>query len=106
LLALPLPAIGLAASLITPATTAALMSAVDQCGSGIAAGVLNASRQTGAALGVTLSGALISMNHSIAHGMHLSVQAAGWWSIVAAVVWWQTSKRNAWALDQMQTENS
>jgi hypothetical protein len=75
-LAWPLPAIGLAARLITPATTAALMACVDGSRAGIAAGVLNAARQTGAALGVALSGALIAMRPSIAEGMRASVLIA------------------------------
>ena len=88
LLALPLPAVGLAASLITPATTATLMSAVQDRHAGIAAGVLNAARQVGAALGVALCGTLIAASHAIARGMHVSAVAAGLLSIVAAVVWW------------------
>jgi DHA2 family methylenomycin A resistance protein-like MFS transporter len=81
------------------------MSAVDNRRSGIAAGVLNASRQTGAALGVALSGTLIALNHSIARGMHVSVHAAGWLSIVAAVVWWRASKPTA-CIDSMRAENN
>lgn len=75
-LAWPLPAIGLAARLITPATTAALMACVDGSRAGIAAGVLNAARQTGAALGVALSGALIAMRPSTAEGMRASLLIA------------------------------
>ena len=91
LLALPLPAIGFAASLITPATTTALMSTVDNPRAGIASGVLNAARQTGAAFGVALSGTLVSMNHSIALGVRSSAMTAGSLSIFAAVMWWRTS---------------
>ncbi|MFM0715131.1 hypothetical protein PQQ73_02175 [Paraburkholderia strydomiana] len=72
----PLPAIGLPARLITPATTAALMACVDGSRAGIAAGVLNAARQTGAALGVALSGALIAMRPSTAEGMRASLLIA------------------------------
>ncbi|WP_322063128.1 MFS transporter [Paraburkholderia sp. J63] len=92
LLALPLPAIGLAASLITPATTATLMSAVDDRRAGIAAGVLNAARQVGAALGVALCGTLVTANHAIAWGMHWSAMAAGALSIAAALVWWHAGR--------------
>jgi MFS transporter, DHA2 family, methylenomycin A resistance protein len=94
-LALPLPAIGLAASLITPAATTTLMSAVDTRRAGIAAGVLNAARQTGAALGVAFAGILISMSHSISRGMFSDVLCAGLLSIGAAVVWWHASMRIA-----------
>jgi DHA2 family methylenomycin A resistance protein-like MFS transporter len=94
LLAAPLPAIGLAASLITPATTATLMSAVDNRRAGIAAGVLNAARQAGAALGVALSGTLVSMSRSIMYGVHSNALAAGSLSILAAAVWWQASRQS------------
>ena len=89
--ALALPAIGLAASLITPATTAALMTSVDSARAGIAAGVLNAARQSGAALGVALSGALIALRPSIAEGMRVSLLIAAMMSMIAGVVWWRAS---------------
>lgn len=54
-----MPLIGLAAGLITPATTAALMNAVPPGQAGIAAGTLNTARQIGAAMGVALAGALL-----------------------------------------------
>lgn len=50
----------LAAGLITPAATSALMGAVDKHRAGIAAGTLNAARQVGAALGVALFGGLLA----------------------------------------------
>jgi len=59
LLVVPLPIIGLAAGLITPAATAALMNAVHPVQAGIAAGTLNTARQIGAALGVALAGTLL-----------------------------------------------
>ncbi|WP_232072031.1 MFS transporter [Paraburkholderia pallida] len=101
LLALPLPAIGLAASLITPATTATLMSAVEDRRAGIAAGVLNAARQVGAALGVAWCGTLLSTSHAIARGMHMSAMVAGALSIAAAVVWWHGAAERAAARQSM-----
>lgn len=59
-IALPMPVIGLAAGLITPAATSALMGAVGNGQAGIAAGTLNAARQVGAALGVALFGGLLA----------------------------------------------
>jgi DHA2 family methylenomycin A resistance protein-like MFS transporter len=91
MLAPPLPAIGLAASLITPATTAALMGCVDAKRAGIAAGVLNAARQSGAALGVALSGALIATRPSIADAMRSVLLIAAMMSVAAAGVWWRAS---------------
>jgi len=59
LIVVPMPIIGLAAGLITPAATAALMNAVPPQQAGIAAGTLNTARQIGAALGVALAGGLL-----------------------------------------------
>lgn len=59
LIVVPMPLIGLAAGLITPAATAALMNVVPQQQAGVAAGTLNTVRQLGAALGVALAGALL-----------------------------------------------
>ena len=93
-LALPLPTIGLAASLITPATTAALMASVEPRRAGTAAGVLNAARQSGAALGVALSGVLIATRPSIAEGMHAGLLIAAWLSAIAGMIWWRASKQS------------
>ncbi|TDG06290.1 MFS transporter [Paraburkholderia guartelaensis] len=89
LLALPLPAIGFAASLITPAATAALMATVDQGRAGVAAGVLNAARQTGAALGVAVAGAMIAGRASIGAGMRVNLLIAAVLSAGGAWVWWR-----------------
>ncbi|WP_218172814.1 MFS transporter [Pseudomonas sp. B6002] len=59
LLVVPLPLIGLAAGLITPAATAAMMNAVHPGQAGLAAGTLNTARQLGAALGVALASGLL-----------------------------------------------
>ena len=59
LLVVPLPLIGLAAGLITPAATAALMNVVHPGQAGLAAGTLNTARQLGAALGVALASGLL-----------------------------------------------
>lgn len=101
MLALPLPAIGLAASLITPATTSALMSCVDGHRAGIAAGVLNAARQTGAALGVALAGALIATRPSIADAMPLVLLIAATISALAALIWWHASTQSRPAIRAM-----
>ena len=95
LLALPLPAIGFAASLITPAATAALMAAVDQGRAGIAAGVLNAARQTGAALGVAVAGAMIAGRASVGAGMRVNLLIAAALSAAAAWAWWRAWSRQA-----------
>jgi MFS transporter, DHA2 family, methylenomycin A resistance protein len=88
-LALPLPAIGFAASLAMPAATAALMATVEQERAGIAAGVLNAARQTGAALGVAVAGALLAGHVSIGAGMRANLLIAAALSALAAWTWWR-----------------
>jgi MFS transporter, DHA2 family, methylenomycin A resistance protein len=95
MLALPLPAIGLAASLITPATTTALMGCVDGHRAGIAAGVLNAARQTGAALGVALSGALIATQPSMAAALQAVLLIAATMSTLAGAIWWRASAQSS-----------
>ncbi|WP_027801879.1 MFS transporter [Paraburkholderia dilworthii] len=94
LLALPLPAIGFAASLITPVTTAAMMASVERNQAGIAAGVLNAARQTGAALGVASSGAFIARHAAIGDGMHAGLLFSAVLSLLAGAVWWRASTRS------------
>ena len=51
--------IGGGLGLLVPPLTAALPGSVEKSRSGIAAGVLNATRQTGSVLGVALFGSLI-----------------------------------------------
>ncbi len=70
LIALPMPAIGFFAGLITPMATRSLMDTVDKNRAGIAAGVLNSARQTGAALGVAVFGAMVPSPDQFEHGMH------------------------------------
>ena len=88
LTALPMPAIGLAAGLITPTTTAALMGTIDKGRAGIAAGMLNSARQTGAALGVAIFGTLVAAIHPFETGMHVALSVAAALSLLTALVWW------------------
>ncbi|GLS23813.1 MFS transporter [Labrys miyagiensis] len=92
-LLLPMPLIGLAASLITPATTTALMATVEGDRAGIAAGVLNAARQTGAALGVAGFGALVAALHPFAQGMAAGLFSAAILSVMGALIWWRAAIR-------------
>jgi DHA2 family methylenomycin A resistance protein-like MFS transporter len=55
----PLVAMGGGLGLLVPPMTASLLGSVEKSRSGIAAGVLNSTRQTGSVLGVALFGALI-----------------------------------------------
>lgn len=72
--------------LLVPPLTSALLGSVDKARSGIAAGVLNATRQTGSVLGVALFGSLISGD--FVPGMHLAlVIATAVLCLAAAAIW-------------------
>ena len=92
LIALPMPAIGFFAGLITPMATRSLMDTVDKNRAGIAAGVLNSARQTGAALGVAVFGAMLTTPDQFERGMHTAMAMAAAVSLTAALVWWFASK--------------
>jgi MFS transporter, DHA2 family, methylenomycin A resistance protein len=58
---------------MVPPLTHALLSSVDKARSGIASGVLTASRQTGSVLGVSLFGSLIAAAPMMVHGTRISL---------------------------------
>ena len=87
LAALSMPAIGIAAGFISPAATAPAMGTVEKSQAGIAAGVLNSARQTGAALGIAVFGTLIATSPSFENGMHAALWIAAAVSLAAAVIW-------------------
>jgi len=86
--ALAMPLIGAAAGFVTPAATAAMMGTVEKSRSGIAAGVLNAARQTGAALGVAVFGALVAGQEAFVLGFQATLCVAAGMSLSTALVWW------------------
>ena len=86
-IALCFPAMGFAAGVITPAATASLMNVVDRSRAGIAAGVLNASRQAGSAFGVAIFGTLLSGAEAARVGIEMTVSVAIGLSLVAALCW-------------------
>ena len=59
--------------LLVPPLTSTLLGSVDKARSGIAAGVLNATRQTGSVLGVALFGSLIAGTGAFMEGLHVSL---------------------------------
>ncbi len=59
--------------LLVPPLTSALRGSVDRSRSGIAAGVLNATRQTGSVLGVALFGSLAGQTGAFMTGLHASL---------------------------------
>ena len=65
--------IGAGLGLLVPPLTSTLLGSVDQSRSGIAAGVLNATRQTGSVLGVALFGSLAGQADALLAGAHLSL---------------------------------
>lgn len=58
---------------MVPPLTHALLTSVDKARSGIASGVLTASRQTGSVLGVSLFGSLIAATPQMVHGTQTSL---------------------------------
>jgi DHA2 family methylenomycin A resistance protein-like MFS transporter len=59
--------------LLVPPLTSTLLGSVDKSRSGIAAGVLNATRQTGSVLGVALFGSLVGGGNEFITGAHASL---------------------------------
>lgn len=76
-LMLPMAAIGFGTAFTMPAATAAILETVPPGRAGIASGALNASRQTGGALGVALMGALVAGKPKFVDGMVLSAVIGG-----------------------------
>jgi len=77
LLCTMLVAIGFGTSFTMPAMTTAVIGSAPKSYSGIAAAVLNTSRQVGGVLGVALLGSLVSKRSSFVSGMHLALSIAG-----------------------------
>ncbi|MGA7071144.1 MFS transporter [Bradyrhizobium sp.] len=81
--------------LLVPPLTSALLGSVDKSRSGIAAGVLNATRQTGSVLGVALFGSLIGRSGQFMVGAHRSLMISTALLLVGgAVIWYGTSRRD------------
>jgi DHA2 family methylenomycin A resistance protein-like MFS transporter len=74
--------------LLVPPLTSMLLGSVEPQRSGIAAGVLNATRQTGSVLGVALFGSLVSQSSAFIIGLHASlVISAGVLLAAGALIW-------------------
>ncbi|MCJ9736288.1 MFS transporter, partial [Bradyrhizobium sp. PRIMUS42] len=72
--------------LLVPPLTSTLLGSVEKARSGIAAGVLNATRQTGSVLGVALFGSLVAAERAFMAGLHLSLLVSAAVLLLAAVV--------------------
>jgi MFS transporter, DHA2 family, methylenomycin A resistance protein len=89
LLVLPMAAAGFGMALTMPAATAAVIEAAPADRGGIAAGVVNAARQSGGVLGVALLGSLVHARQTFVPGLHIGlVIAAGAFFAGAAVTFW------------------
>ena len=88
--------IGGGLGLLVPPLTSTLLGSVEKQRSGIAAGVLNATRQTGSVLGVALFGSLAGQHNTLLQGAHLSlVISAGLLLVAAAAIWFGASRQHA-----------
>jgi DHA2 family methylenomycin A resistance protein-like MFS transporter len=73
--------------LLVPPLTSTLLGSVERSRAGIAAGVLNATRQTGSVLGVALFGSLVGRASAFVGGLHTSlIISAGVLLAAAAVI--------------------
>jgi MFS transporter, DHA2 family, methylenomycin A resistance protein len=79
-------ALGGGLGLLVPPLTASLLGSVEKARSGIAAGVLNATRQTGSVLGVALFGAFISRSADFLTGVRWTLVAGALVLVAAAIV--------------------
>jgi DHA2 family methylenomycin A resistance protein-like MFS transporter len=80
--------IGGGLGLLVPPLTSTLLGSVEKARSGIAAGVLNSTRQTGSVLGVALFGSLAGQSGTFMAGAHASlVISAGLLLAAGAAIW-------------------
>src|ERR1700722_15726866 len=85
--------IGAGLGLLVPPLTSTLLGSVEKSRSGIAAGVLNATRQTGSVLGVALFGALVGQPDTFMRGAHFSLMISGALLVIASAVIWRGAAR-------------
>jgi len=79
-------AIGAGLGLVVPPLTSALLGSVDKPRSGIAAGVLNSTRQTGSVLGVAVFGSLVARPDGFVRGAHVALIISAVLLVSAAVM--------------------
>ncbi|MGR2855348.1 MFS transporter [Erwinia sp. 1181_3] len=94
-IALCFPALGLAAGIITPVATAVVMRSTGKEHAGIAAGVLNASRQTGSALGVAIFGGLLNAVKPLAEDIDIALCVGIAFSLLAGLLCSTLLSRNS-----------
>jgi MFS transporter, DHA2 family, methylenomycin A resistance protein len=74
---------------LVPPLTSTLLGSVEKSRSGIAAGVLNATRQTGSVLGVALFGSLAGEGSAFMAGTHQALIISACLLFVAAAAIWR-----------------
>ena len=94
-LGLQLIALGGGLGLLVPPLTSTLLGSVDKSNSGIAAGVLNSSRQTGSVLGVALFGSLIGNSSAFMAGTHTALAISAALLLIAAAAIWSSDGKVA-----------
>jgi DHA2 family methylenomycin A resistance protein-like MFS transporter len=88
-ISLQLIAMSTGLGLLVPPLTSTLLASVEKSRAGIAAGVLNATRQTGSVLGVALFGALVAQSGTFMAGLRASLAiSAGVLLAAAAAIGW------------------
>jgi MFS transporter, DHA2 family, methylenomycin A resistance protein len=80
--------IGGGLGLLVPPLTSTLLGSVEKSRSGIAAGVLNSTRQTGSVLGVALFGSLVGQSGGLMSGAHQSLMISALLLFAAGAAIW------------------
>jgi DHA2 family methylenomycin A resistance protein-like MFS transporter len=88
--ALQLIALGGGLGLLVPPLTSTLLGSVEKSRSGVAAGVLNSTRQTGSVVGVALFGSLIGGTGQFMAGTHASLLISAALLLIAATTVWRS----------------
>jgi DHA2 family methylenomycin A resistance protein-like MFS transporter len=91
--ALQFIALGGGLGLLVPPLTSTLLGSVEKSRSGVAAGVLNATRQTGSVLGVALFGSLIGQQGAFMAGTHAALTISAALLLIAAALIWRSAGR-------------
>jgi DHA2 family methylenomycin A resistance protein-like MFS transporter len=87
--------IGVGLGLLVPPLTSTLLGSVEKSRSGIAAGVLNSTRQTGSVLGVALFGSLAGGENAFMSGAHQSLVISACLLLAAGAVIWRGASGGA-----------
>ena len=88
LLACIIAVLGFGLALVLPSMTEAVISHAPKAQSGIAAGMLNVSRQVGGVIGVAILGTLVGNQQTFLSGMHLAFVIAGGVLVLGLVSAW------------------